>query len=92
MPRYFFNIRDGKEWIDDRGTVLPGITEARAHAITTAGEMLRDHGRAFWGGTEWRMWVTEEAGVTVCALRFSAESSGPDGAGKTAPLSLPTAS
>jgi hypothetical protein len=54
--------------------------------------MLRDHGRGFWGGTEWRMWVTDEAGTTVCALRFSAESSESDGTGKTAPLSLSTAS
>jgi hypothetical protein len=38
-----------------------------------AGEMLRDVGGRFWNNREWRMWVTYEAGATVCALRFSAE-------------------
>jgi hypothetical protein len=33
----------------------------------------RDYAGKFWGGTEWRIWVTDEAGATVCALKFSAE-------------------
>jgi hypothetical protein len=32
-----------------------------------------DVGGRFWNNREWRMWVTDEAGATVCALRFSAE-------------------
>ena len=75
MPRYFFHVQDGARIIDEEGTVLPGLTEARAQAIITSGEMLKENGRGLWGGIEWRMWVTDEAGDTVCALRFTAEDS-----------------
>ena len=75
MPRYFFHVQDGARIIDEEGTVLPGLTEARAQAIITSGEMLKENGRGLWGGIEWRMWVTDETGDTVCALRFTAEDS-----------------
>jgi hypothetical protein len=35
--------------------------------------MLRDVGGRFWNSRDWRLWVTDDAGQTVCALRFSAE-------------------
>jgi hypothetical protein len=73
MPRYFFHVRDGFERLDREGVELPGIDEARVAAVVASGEALRDHGRAFWDGTEWLMWVTDDAGETVCGLRFSAE-------------------
>ena len=73
MPRYFFHVIDGREFTDKIGTVLPSREHVRAEAIKAAGEMLRDNGLSFWGGTEWRMHVTDEAGATVCALNFTAE-------------------
>ena len=33
MPRYFFHVIDGREIIDNEGTELPGLKEARAEAI-----------------------------------------------------------
>ena len=42
-------------------------------AVVASGEMIRDHGEKFWRGRVWRMWVTDEAGETVCALKLSAE-------------------
>ena len=38
-----------------------------------SGAMLKDAGRKFWNNGEWRLRVANEAGGTVCALRFSAE-------------------
>jgi hypothetical protein len=73
MARYFFHLRDGSEFIDREGTVLSGINEARAQAVVHSGEVLRESGATFWDGQEWRLWVTDEAGATVCALRFTAE-------------------
>jgi hypothetical protein len=73
MPRYFFHIRDGDEIIDTTGTILKDTEEARAHAIIVAGELLKDAGLKFWGGTEWHLWVTDEDRTTVCRLKFSAE-------------------
>jgi hypothetical protein len=73
MARYFFNFKDGRTHLDDEGLELSGLDEVRVQAVVASGEMLRDYAGKFWGGTEWRMWVTDEAGATVCALKFSAE-------------------
>jgi len=73
MTRYFFHLKDGRETIDHEGTVLSGIGEARAQAVVMSGEIIKDSGGKFWDGEEWRLWVTDEAGATVCALRFAAE-------------------
>jgi hypothetical protein len=72
MPRFFFNVHDGVDILDDEGMELPGPDEARAQAIITAGEMLKEKGRAFWPAVEWAMEVTDESGGTVCKLKFSA--------------------
>ncbi len=76
MPRYFFQVIDGREIIDKVGTVFPGLSEARAQAIRTAGSILRDEGDEFWNGTEWQMNVTDAAGQSVLKLRFSADNQG----------------
>jgi hypothetical protein len=73
VPRYFFNVIDGKFLVDGEGTELPGMPEVRAMAVETAGAMLRDQGRTAWHDSEWQMHVTNEAKETVLKLRFSAE-------------------
>ena len=75
MPRYFFHVIDGKEIIDNEGTMLAGVDEARAEAIVVSGEMLRDLGGKFWGHGQWQIRVTDEAGEKVCALTFAADHS-----------------
>jgi hypothetical protein len=75
MPRYLFHIhvdKDFEEFPDNEGTALPDAAAARAQAVAIAGSLLREKGETFWGGTEWRMDVIDEAGQTVCELRFSA--------------------
>jgi hypothetical protein len=57
----------------EEGTILANVAAARAEAITTAGALLKDRGPTFWGAGEWRMTVVDDAGDTVCLLRFSAE-------------------
>lgn len=73
MPRYFFHIHDGDELIDDQGTVLAGHDQARAYAITVAGELLRNAGKTSWDGTEWRLRVTDDEGNKICTLMFVVE-------------------
>jgi hypothetical protein len=73
MPRYFFNFHDGKDLPDDRGVELADRDAAHREAIVTAGEMLKETDRKFLAGDVWEMHVTDEAGATVCRLRFSAE-------------------
>jgi hypothetical protein len=55
-------VRSFREW-----------TRLARKAVVASGEVLKDSGAKFWDGQEWRMWVTDEAGTTVRALRFSAE-------------------
>ena len=73
MPRYFFNVHDGRDYPDDQGTELPDLAAVRAEALRSSGEMLRDSKGAgdFWSGDDWTMNVTDEAGKTMLTLRFS---------------------
>lgn len=73
MPRFFFHLKDGTTHMDQDGVELVGADEAREAAIIHSGEVLKDLGAKFWKSPEWRMWVTDEAGATVCGLRFSVE-------------------
>ncbi len=70
MPRYFFTLQDGRAQPDAEGVVLSGPDKARAEAVATAGEMLRDLAGRFWDSPEWHMQVTDEHGTTVCTLRM----------------------
>lgn len=74
MPRFFFNVHDGREIIDEVGLLLRNLSEARHEAILAVADMLRDYGMEFWTGSHWQMYVTDEAGKTVIRLNFSAES------------------
>ena len=74
MTRYFYHVRDSKDFRDEDGTELADDPAAKNEAIIFAGEMLRDIGGAFWGGHEWRLWVVAEDGREVCQLRLSATS------------------
>ncbi len=72
MPRYFFNIQDGRNINDDTGMELPDIYAAQHEAIKLSGELLREMGDGFWNETEWILRVCENNAV-LFGLRFSAE-------------------
>jgi hypothetical protein len=76
MSLFYFNIRDGGTVLDDQGTELVGVAEARDEALRCSGEMLRDGaGPAMWDGQPWTMWVTDQpngGGKTLFTLKFSA--------------------
>jgi hypothetical protein len=73
LPRYFFNVGDGKDVHDTEGTELAGIAEAREQAILAAGEMIRHDGHTVWNNSPWIMNVTDETGAAVFTLRFAAD-------------------
>jgi hypothetical protein len=77
VPRFFFNIKDGKDLTDTERTELAGIAEARDQALTAAGEMIKHQKDTVWNGSEWRMHVTDEAGRPVFTLRFAADDDPP---------------
>jgi uncharacterized protein DUF6894 len=73
MPRYYFNVHDGQDLPDEEGMELAGREAAHAEAVVAAGEMLKETGQRFLRGDVWEMHVTDEAGETVCRLKFSGE-------------------
>jgi hypothetical protein len=72
MPRYFFNVHDGRSVRDTEGTVLRDIDAARREAVKTAAAMLSDDAERFWTGEDWSMDVVDVEGVTLFTLTFSA--------------------
>ena len=79
MPLYFFHTRNGGDYNDEDGTHFHDDTAARAGAIISAGEMLKDLGADFWAGQDWSLRVLSETGRLVCELLFTAkpQTSGP---------------
>ena len=70
MPRYFFNIRDGREVFDSVGTELSGMQAIRKHMVFAATEMIEDHS----GPSEdhdWEMEAIDVAGRIVATMSFS---------------------
>jgi hypothetical protein len=76
MPRYYFNLKDGRVLLDQDGSEFPDIHAARKEAVRYSGEVLRDGaGEALWAGELWKLWVTDEPngkGNTFFTLTFSA--------------------
>lgn len=74
MPRYFFHIDNGSQAPDPEGTEMSGVDEARAEAISLAGEVLRELDGAFWHqGSPWTMHVTDERNRLLFSLHFGAK-------------------
>jgi hypothetical protein len=76
MPRYYFHVIDGRSIIDNEGSELAGLRQARVEAIQLAGAILRDEGDTFWKGEQWHMNVTDASGRSVLKLHFSADDQG----------------
>ncbi len=73
MPRFFFDIHDGADIIDETGTELPSLAEVQSVAVQAAAEAIRDLGAKFWDAHDWRLEVRDERRALVLTLRFSGE-------------------
>ena len=62
MPRYFFDVYDGRSMADDEGTDLPNIEAAKLAAFHLAGGLLKDLQETPKVGT-WRLQVRSEGGA-----------------------------
>jgi hypothetical protein len=69
MPRYFFNVVDGRAYADSEGMELLNIKAAEREAIRTAGEIIRDD---HFRGENWALEVLDEYRNVVLTLRFDA--------------------
>jgi hypothetical protein len=73
--RYFFNIKDGVDMLDEHGVELDGMDAVRIEAVQSSADMLKglcnEH---FWSGEPWMLWVTNKPkgeGDTFLTLTFS---------------------
>ena len=70
MLRYFFHIDDGTRIRDHEGTEFASIEQARIESVRLAGAMLTDAATTFWDGDQWRLEVTDAAGLILFTLDF----------------------
>jgi hypothetical protein len=75
MVNYFFHFDNGTAELDEDGTKLPNIAEARDQAVAMiAGILHNGEGVGIWAGMPLRVWVTDEprgAGRTFFTLNVS---------------------
>ena len=70
MPRYFFNVHDGRSSLDTEGTELLDWQIARREAICHAGKILKYEAERFPSGEERRMEVADASGLIIFRLDF----------------------
>ena len=75
MARFFFHILNGEFVSDEVGSEHLDMDAVRQEAIMSAGQMLCD-GDQSWSGEAWQMVVTDEVGIIVYGLSFSADRHG----------------
>jgi len=68
MPRYFFNTANGHVERDTEGEELRNGDAAQGLAVRYLGDILRDNPPDIWGDGEFRVDVTDEAGLILYSL------------------------
>jgi hypothetical protein len=71
MPRYFFNVYDGRSAIDREGIDLPDRDHARREAIRLSGNILYDESQRVSLSEEWHMEVVDEQGLILFRFDFT---------------------
>ena len=60
MPKYFFNLVDGRTSLDREGSQIESLEQARLEAVVYAASMLRDRPEEVWAGGNWRVEVSDD--------------------------------
>jgi hypothetical protein len=68
MALYFFHIQTDTRTTDEIGMEFARPQEARAQAIMTCGEMVKDDPDNFWGSRPWTIVVTDATGLILWDL------------------------
>ena len=72
MPRYYFDVEDGKSFPDPEGCELPDLDAARIEAVRLLGGIMRDEAESFWCAEDWRMSVTGTDKAVLFTIGFTA--------------------
>ena len=68
MPRFHFNLSDGKRFSDANGVELADMEAARVFAVTYLADTLRDDPKEAWRGGEVKVEVAVDCGLTLCTV------------------------
>ncbi len=79
MPRYFFDIRDGQDFLDEDGSDHADLAAARIEAVRYSAEVLKEMPERFWHREEWTMTVSDAERTPLFTLKFFAETATPPG-------------
>lgn len=71
VPRFHFNVFDGRGWPDIEGSELASLAEAREEAVRLAGAIVKDDADRIAVGEPWRMEVTDRQGHLQLRLEFT---------------------
>lgn len=74
MPRYYFDIKDGRDFPDVEGSEWPNLAAARIEAVRYAAEVLKEMPERFWHCEEWLMSVFDCNRQPLFTLTFKAET------------------
>lgn len=75
MALYYFHTQTDTRSTDSEGFELETPREARAQAIMTCGQMLKDSPDTFWGSRPWTVVVTDATGLILWELSMDGISS-----------------
>jgi hypothetical protein len=68
MPKFYFNVYDGRPSKDLQGEELPDKHAAWKEATIMAGDILRGLDGRFKPGQAWKLEVTDERGELIYAI------------------------
>lgn len=68
MAIYYFHTQTNTRETDSEGTEFATPLEARAEAIVTCGQMMKDAPDSFWGSRPWSVIVTDANGLILWDL------------------------
>ena len=68
MAVYYFHSQTESRFTDDEGVEFATPREARAQAVVTCAQMVKDAPDGFWGSRPWTVTVTDAAGLILWVM------------------------
>ncbi|MGH6965131.1 MAG: DUF6894 family protein [Phenylobacterium sp.] len=75
MAMFFFHTENGRICRDAEGTELPDLRSARNEALVVLAQIVREDPDQFWRDRNFRLTVTDGAGLVLYLLDLSGISS-----------------
>jgi DNA-binding transcriptional regulator/RsmH inhibitor MraZ len=70
MPQYNIELRTQHRVWETLAIEMETMTDARIEVARFVGELLKDHAREVWTDEDWRVDVTDEAGMILFVMHL----------------------